>query len=271
MPAYTDDLLAVIAAPDAASKAAALATVRLPADGADWPLPSLPARPGRPEHWREGEPARRRRGLDHAHSRLRFLHAIHHIELSAIDLACLAGLRGSGAPAALHVDMLGIAREEAEHAALVEALLVQRGYPPGSEPVHHRLWDSALGCADLGEHLAAVPRVLEARGLDVAAAVLPRLAAVDAQAHAVIARIYRDEIGHVGLGTRWHDWWCARHGVDRTVHLLAVARRLFPDLPGPFALDLPGRLAAGFTNAELTAIATPGDASAGGGGNVDPG
>ncbi len=256
--AYVDGLMAVIAAPDAPTKDRLLAGLTPLIDGATWVMPELPARPGRDPALREGEAPRRRRGLDHRQTRLRFLHAIFHIELSAIDLAALLCVRAAGAPTALHADFLRIAREEAAHAQLVGDLLIAEGFPPGSEPVHHKLWESALAAADLGEQLVVIPRFLEARGLDVSAELLPRLEQIDLRSHAVIARIYRDEIGHVGIGTQWHRWWCARQGLDSAAHFAATVEHHFgPSLPSPFALDRAGRGSAGFTAPELELLADP--------------
>ncbi|HYE04910.1 MAG TPA: DUF455 family protein [Planctomycetota bacterium] len=257
MNAYAAALLAAIAAPDAAAKDAILASIAAPDDGATWEMPALPPRPGRPPHWREaaGAQPRRRKTLKHEATRQRFLLAIHHIELSAIDLACVCALRGSGMPRDFHRDQLAVAREEATHAALLDALLSERGWPPGTEPVHHRLWQAAIACADLGEQLVVVPRFLEARGLDVGAAIAPRLATIDMEAHLVLTRIHRDEIGHVGIGTRWHRSWCAQRGLDAEAHFAAVVRARFADqLPGPFPLDRAGRDQAGFTAVELAAL-----------------
>jgi uncharacterized ferritin-like protein (DUF455 family) len=256
---FTAALFAVIAAPTGPAKAALLATLRLPADGTMWEVPGLPERPGRPPDWRESEvQPRRRKTLKHAPTRNRFLLAIHHIELSAIDLAVAACLHGSGMPAAFHRDQLAVAAEEAEHAALLDALLSARGCPPGSEPIHHRLWEAARACADLGELLVVVPRFLEARGLDVSADLLPRLATLDPDAHAVVSRIYHDEIGHVATGTRWHRAWCAAHGYDPEAHFATIATRHFAgQLPGPFPLDRVGRTSAGFSAADMAFLARP--------------
>jgi uncharacterized ferritin-like protein (DUF455 family) len=164
----------------------------------------------------------------------------------------IACLRGSGLPAAFHDDFLGIARDEARHAGLLAALLQARGLAPGAEPVHHRLWQAATACRDLGEHLVVVPRVLEARGLDVAAGLLPRLGALDPAAQAVLEVIYRDEIGHVAIGTRWQRWWCQREGLDPLQHFARVLAAHFPGQhPQPTALDRYGRSQAGFSAAEL--------------------
>lgn len=255
--AYVQALLAVIAAPTASAKAAAL--IAVPAPTAPWAPPPLPLRPGRPAHYRESvETGRRRHTLKHGPTRQRFLLAIHHIELTAVDLAVAASLAGPELPEAFHRDQLAVAGEEAGHALLLEALLVPRGFPPGCEPVHHRLWEAARACADLGEMLVVVPRYLEARGLDVSADLLPRLALLDPEAHAVIARIYADEIGHVAIGTRWHRAWCAGRGLDPEAHFQTVVRRYFASqLPGPFPLDRPGRAQAGFSPTEMAFLSTP--------------
>ncbi len=257
---YAAALLAVIAAPNAAAKGAILAELSPPAGPTSWPLPPLPPRPGRDGHYREGgAPPRRRRTLAHAGTRNRFLLAIHHIELSAVDLAALACLRGSGLPETFHRDFLAIARDEARHAGLLDDLLASRGLRPGAEPIHHRLWEAALACADLGEHLVVVPRFLEARGLDVSAELLPRLAVLDAEAHRVIAVIYQDEIGHVAIGTVWHRWWCQERAFEPATHFADVVRRRFPgQFPGPTPIDHQGRLQAGFTAEELALFQAPG-------------
>jgi len=256
---YVAQLLRVISLPTPLAKAEALAQTTAPADGASWAAAVLPARPGRPATWNEtAHPPRRRRSLADPGARKLFLHAIYHIELSAIDLAVLLCLRASGAPRALHEDFLAIAREEAVHAQLLAGWLADNGAPAGSYPVHHRLWDTAVACSDLGEQIVVVPRYLEARGLDVSAELLPRLHQADAAAGAIIERIYRDEIRHVAVGARWHDWWCAQGEQSRPAHFAAVVRQRFPtQLPSPFRLDHTGRRQAGFVAEELQVLESP--------------
>ncbi len=251
--------LAVIAAPTAIDKQAALERVNLPPDGTIWEMPRLPDRPGRPAQWQESIPQpRRRRTLSHEPTRQRFLLAIHNIELSAIDLAVVGCLRGSGAPQAFHTDFMRIARDEARHAQLLEAELTRRAIPLGSAGVHYRLWDTTRACLDLGEHLVAIPRFLEARGLDVSAELLPRLVTMDPPAHAVLSVIYHDEITHVDIGTRWHRWWCTQQGLDPVRHFQTVVARLFPgQVPGPTPLDDPGRQKAGFDADEMAWLRRP--------------
>ncbi len=252
---YVSALLSAIAAPTAVEKAALIAALP-PPPREPWNDPPLPHRPGRPAHYREDHaPPRRRRTLRHAATRNRFLLAIHHIELSAVDLALVACVRGSGMTEDFHAEQLAVAAEEAVHAELLATLLNVRGCAPGCEPVHHRLWDATLACADLGEHLVMVPRFLEARGLDVAAELLPRLIELDREAHVVIARIYADEVRHVTIGTDWHRRWCEMRGLDAERHFRAVLERHVAGRPQPpTRLDHVGRAQAGFTANELASL-----------------
>ena len=218
---YCQLLLDVIAAPDAPEKAAILDSIPLPESHALWEPPPAPARPGRPQHYEEKyEPPRRRKTLQDPTGRAQFLLAIHHIELSAIDLSCLLCLRGSDMPQQFHIDFLRVAREECTHAMMLNDLLSARGFPPGCRPVHFRLWDTALACRDLGEQLVVIPRFLEARGLDVTAELLPRILPIDPEAHAVLEYIYNDEQGHVTIGTTWHQWWCDHRNIPRPDHFI---------------------------------------------------
>jgi uncharacterized ferritin-like protein (DUF455 family) len=245
--------MAALNAGSAGEKGAILQSITLPPDGATWDIPVLPERPGRPAGWVVTPPMpRRRRTLTHEPTRNRFLLAMHNIELSAVDLAVVACLRAPGAPSALHDDFMRIALDEVRHAQLLEQLLHERGVALGSDAVHFRLWETTLACADFGEHLVAIPRFLEARGLDVSADILPRLAGLDQPAHNVLSIIYHDEITHVEIGSRWHHWWCAQQGINALDHFQTVVTKHFPgQVPGPTPLDAAGRAQAGFTTQEM--------------------
>ena len=142
---YARALLDCIAAPTSAAKAEVLENITIDC-GTSWIVPDIPKRPGRPDDYEEREqPARRRRGLHDENARHRFLLAIHHIELSAIDLTMMMCLRTPNMPSSFHADQIGVARDEALHASMLDELCSKRGYPPGTFAIHHRLWDSARG------------------------------------------------------------------------------------------------------------------------------
>jgi uncharacterized ferritin-like protein (DUF455 family) len=99
--------------------------------------------------------------------------------------------------------------------------------------------------------MALVPRVLEARGLDVTPGMITRLQGLgDKATVAILEVILREEVAHVAAGSRWFRWYCERAGVDpdrRFRELLAEYARAV--LHGPFNLE--ARSAAGFDDAEL--------------------
>jgi uncharacterized ferritin-like protein (DUF455 family) len=161
---------------------------------------------------------KRRRNLGAPAGRFALIHALAHIELNAIDLGwdIIARFSGESLPWAFFDDWVGVAAEEAEHFALLDARLVALGGEYGAMPAHDGLWEAAAATAgDLLARLAVVPLVLEARGLDVTPAMIRRLErADDEDSAAILQRIYIDEIGHVAVGARWFAVLCQERGLD---------------------------------------------------------
>jgi uncharacterized ferritin-like protein (DUF455 family) len=197
-----------------------------------------------------------RRDLADPAGRFQFLHAVANIELCAVELALLHAADFPRMEAGFHHDWLRVAGEEVAHFRMVTRRLGDLGGSFGDEPVHLGLLASAGACRGLVERMAVVPRILEARGLDVSAPLRARLAAArDDDSREVLAVIYRDEIGHVAAGTRWLARACTLEGTDpesRFVEVLDAFRARRRLRPGP--IDLEGRRAAGFTERELQAI-----------------
>jgi len=151
-----------------------------------------------------------------------------------------------------------VAAEEALHFTLLREHLRTLGHDYGDFDAHDGLWAMAERTAgDVTARMALVPRTLEARGLDATPPMQARLArAGDARAVEILDIILRDEIGHVAIGNRWYRWSCARDGLDPLAHYAVLAARHgAPRLKPPFNLD--ARRAAGFTAAELEAMAEP--------------
>src|SRR4051812_26138946 len=174
------------------------------------PMPDRPARPEHPELLPPNRMPRRRRGGSER-GRIALLHALAHIEFSAIDLAFdMAGRFGEHFPRDFVDDWLSVGADEAMHFALLDRRLRSLGAHYGALPAHEGLWKAAEATAlDPLARLAVVPMVLEARGLDVTPATVERFgAAGDSRSAAILGRIYRDEIRHVAAGTKWFKWAC---------------------------------------------------------------
>ena len=254
-----------LAAADADAKpATTLATVdafirgELPirADGQSPEPITMPGRPARPSlvHPRDLP----RRGFGTPEGRAAFIHAVAHIEFNAMDLAWDAVYRFRGMPAEYYSDWVGVARDEARHFDLLRARLRELGHDYGDFDAHDGLWQMAEKTAhDVLARMALVPRVLEARGLDVTPGMIVRLREFGDEATAAILEvILREEVAHVAAGTRWFRWCCERRGVEPRATFRALLREHASGVLHP-PFNLEARAAAGFDEDELEALAAP--------------
>ncbi|MBP3973910.1 ferritin-like domain-containing protein [Pseudoxanthomonas spadix] len=223
---------------------------------ADAPPPEPIRMPGRPDRPHLVHPrALPKRGLGSVEGRAAFIHAIAHIELNAIDLAWDAVYRFRDAPAPYQADWISCAHDESRHFVLLRTRLQALGYHYGDFNAHNGLWDMCQRTAHDGlARMALVPRVLEARGLDVTPAMIDRLTALgDVQTVEVLELILREEVAHVAAGSRWYRWYCARAGVEpRSRFLQLLGEYAGPYLRGPF--NTQARLLAGFDQEEIDAL-----------------
>ncbi len=216
----------------------------------DIPVPGRPARP-------QLVPPRAvaSRGLGTPAGRVALVHAVAHIEFNAINLACDAVYRFRGLPAEYYADWVAIAADEARHFQMLQSRLVDLGASYGDLDAHDGLWQMAVATAhDPLARMALVPRVLEARGLDVTPGMIERLrSAGDLATVACLEIILEEEVAHVAAGTRWFRYLCAQRAVDPEATFFALADAIAPGaLRGPF--NLPKRKAAGFSAGELETL-----------------
>ena len=201
-----------------------------------------------------------RRSLTQAAGRVAFLHAVAHIEFTAILLAWDMAYRFPGLPDTFYRDWVGVACEEARHFEAVRSRLRSLGADYGDLPAHRGLWELAEQTSDDVLHrLAMVPRFMEARGLDVTPAMIDKLKAVDdTESVAVLELILREEVGHVALGSRWFDEVARRRGLEpEATYFDLIARYLHGEVRGPF--NRSARLQAGFSESELQRLETLSD------------
>src|SRR3546814_8214706 len=74
--------------------------------------------------------------------------------------------------------------------------------------------------------MALVPRVLEARGLDVTPGMVVKLRGLGDEATAAILEvILSEEVAHVAAGSRWFRWYCERaRSEEHTSELQSLMR-----------------------------------------------
>ena len=119
-------------------------------------------------------------------------------------------------------------------------------------PAHNGLWEMAVETNhDVLARMALVPRVLEARGLDVTPGMIKKLQSVDdLAAVAILETIYQDEIGHVKKGSHWFFYHCKIRNLEpHDTFLNLVEQHLHGELRGPF--NVSARLQAGFDELEM--------------------
>ncbi|GAB1595291.1 ferritin-like domain-containing protein [Lysobacter claricitrinus] len=224
----------------------------------DSPAPGPIEMPGRPDRPRL-VPARDlpKRGFGTTEGLAAFVHAIAHIEFNAIDLAWDAVYRYRDMPAPFYADWASVANDEARHFTMLRARLRELGFDYGDFDAHNGLWEMAEKTAHDGlARMALVPRVLEARGLDVTPAMIVKLRQRGDDATAdILEAILREEVGHVAAGSRWFRWHCTQRGLEPQAtfkSLLGEYARAV--LYGPFNRE--ARLEAGFDAEELASLET---------------
>ena len=212
--------------------------------------------PGRPVQPALVDPRQlERRSVATESGRIRLLHAVAHIEFNAINIALDAVYRFRDMPARYVSDWLLVASEEAQHFQLLRQALLQRGSDYGAFAAHQGLWDMVCRTRhDPLHRMALVPRVMEARGLDVTPAMVEKFRQFDDfEAVAILERIYRDEIGHVRIGNYWYQELCRQRVMDaETTFQELLSRYMGGKLRGPF--NWAARIEAGFDERELAAL-----------------
>lgn len=183
------------------------------------------------------------------------IHALTHIEFTAINLALDAVYRFQGMPAEFQADWLRIAAEEAYHFRLLRDHLRTLNHDYGDFPAHGGLWETALATGhDPLARMAVIPRYFEARGLDVTPGIQHKLRAFGDQTGGdILDIILRDEIGHVAAGDRWFRYQCEQRGLDpEATYRDQIDAAGLPRPRKPFNQE--AREQAGFSQRELAAL-----------------
>jgi uncharacterized ferritin-like protein (DUF455 family) len=203
----------------------------------------------------EPKALKNRKAFDTPEGLATLVHAIAHIEYSAVDLALDAAYRFYDMPLAFKVDWLEVADDEVRHFRMLDEVLRELGYAYGDFPVHMGLFDAAKQTEnDVLERMAVIPRFYEATGLDVNPQIVKKLekAARFEPVRKVLAAldiIYEEEIEHVRKGDKWFKYLCEQRGLSTYVYFDIIDRyNLRTDRPH---INVEGRKEAGFSCDEI--------------------
>ncbi|WP_418640480.1 ferritin-like domain-containing protein [Sulfurimonas sp. ST-27] len=202
----------------------------------------------------------KRTNLTTKEGQVNLLHAIAHIEYSAIDLALDGAYRFTNMPKKYYDDWLEVADDEIRHFLLLEELLHELGSKYGDVEVHNALFEASQRTQTLLERMAVVPRYLEANGLDATPMILqkiqrmPKNTMLEKITHALHV-ILDEEVSHVKKGDVWFEYACEKEGVNKDVYFEIIDKYYPQGFLRPKNLNLEARKAAGFTCNELNIMA----------------
>jgi uncharacterized ferritin-like protein (DUF455 family) len=189
-----------------------------------------------------------------------FIHAILHIEYSAIDLALDASYRFRDLPIDFYSDWLEVAEDEIRHFLMLETILKELGYNYGDFSVHQGLFDASCKSSDkLINRMALIPRYMEANGLDSNLMLRKKIKSqhIDKRVIDALDIILKEEISHVSKGDRWFKYACECEGVEPKEYF-NIVNSIYPNSFKPKkGLNVEARLEAGFKECEIEYLKDP--------------
>lgn len=181
------------------------------------------------------------------------LHAIAHIEYSAIDLALDACYRFQDMPYEFYKDWMEVADDEIRHFLMINEYLETFGVKYGDLPVHQGLFDASMKTTKLIARMALIPRYMEANGLDANAMMIERLKKIpDTQKIIDMLQIILDEeIDHVKKGDRWFKYGCSQKE-NFTCDYFDIVNSIYPNsFKTNKNVNVKARKEAGFSDEEI--------------------
>jgi len=202
----------------------------------------------------------KRKNLTSVDGQINLIHAIAHIEYSAIDLALDGAYRFIGLPKKYYDDWLEVADDEIRHFLMLEILLKELGTEYGSVEVHNALFEASQRTQTLVERMAVVPRYLEANGLDATPMILAKLQKLPKNDMATkiinaLTIILDEEIDHVKKGDVWFSYACQKKGVSTDIYFDIIKKYYPQGFLRPKNLNIEARKEAGFSCSELKHMA----------------
>ena len=202
----------------------------------------------------------KRSNLTTRDGQINLIHAIAHIEYSAIDLALDGTYRFTDMPQKYYDDWLEVANDEIRHFLMLEELLTELNATYGEVEVHNTLFEASQRTQTLLERMAVVPRYLEANGLDATPMILTKLKKLpkNQMIEKIIASleiILQEEIDHVKKGDVWFQYACELENESSEVYFKIIDKYYPQGFLRPKNINLNARKEAGFSCSELNFMA----------------
>ena len=188
------------------------------------------------------------------------VHAIVHIEYSAIDLALDAVYRYFKMNQAYKLDWLEVAKDEIRHYLMLEQLLTELGFSYGDFSVHSGLFDASMNTAvNHLDRMAVIPRYYEASGLDVTPQILKKLdnkrkLPFVKKLMDILDIIYVEEIEHVQKGDYWFKELCRVENKNIDIYFEILEKYKILEKHRPH-VNVEARKKAGFSCSEIKLLA----------------
>ena len=192
-----------------------------------------------------------KRNLLNLEGQAAMIHSFAHIEFNAINLAWDLICRFQDMPRTFYADWAQVALEETRHFNLLRDKLKDMDYDYGDFPAHAGLWKIAEETRhDILLRLAVVPRIMEARGLDVTPDLINRFKEIkDDKTVSILEVILEEEIGHVRIGSKWFHYVCEKNKQDPDLTFKKILDQYMPATTKK--LNKAARIKAGFSQSEL--------------------
>ncbi len=174
---------------------------------------TTPDEPGRPDGLkfftgRSSFEMSRVQHLEQGPVRGQLLHLFANHELLATELMALVLLKFPEAPPSFRRGILKTLRDEQEHTRIYVERLKQLGVEFGQYPVNGFFWNVISPMDTPLSYVTRLSLTFEQANLDYSGYFARRFQQIgDAATEQILARIHRDEIGHVGYGLKWFRRW----------------------------------------------------------------
>jgi uncharacterized ferritin-like protein (DUF455 family) len=184
------------------------------------------------------------------------LHAIAHIEYSAIDLALDACYRFRGLPREYYEDWMEVADDEVRHFEMICKLMGEYDIEYGDIPVHQGLFDASMKSLEFIPRMALIPRYMEANGLDANQMLIDKLQYIPNTQKVIdlLTIILDEEIDHVKKGDYWYKYGCNQKE-NFSCDYFKIVNTIYPNsFKGNKHINHKARKEAGFSDKELETL-----------------